>query len=235
MIGIYTSYSSGLSALQLLKPVSAATRPTASEVDSSKSAKEPVNVLRYHLSSGIQNALFEINRVINTHSTKVAEKAASIYQQNDLNETVVLESGYLMGPKLSLSDLTDHEREAIRSMGIDPEYVRRISAPEISDDEFQKMTLDFMMNSRKDDPKFMSALENGTLKIQRARDVPELGLGHLSFSYKGALGLGSFGFGNGNFNKELYLEIQSQGIHQATGSINGQEFYVTWPDESLKA
>lgn len=81
---------------------------------------------------------------------------------------------------------------------------------------------------------FSEALANGTLKIQRASDVPELGLGHVRYDlYRDGNMIGGTGFGAGTFNRSLYLEIQAQGIRQATGSINGHDFYVTWPDASL--
>ncbi|WP_315921661.1 hypothetical protein [Mesorhizobium sp. SP-1A] len=238
MSTINTSYSRGISALKLLKPVDTAPQNTISIADNKRSIGEAVSGLRLQLSSGVQNALSEINRLINTNGSNGAERVAAAYQKNSQDGPTILESGRILGPKISVKDLTPYQYERMRSMGINAEYVSEIITPEISDDEFYKLMLTQAKESYKDLPGFKEALENGTLKIQRARDAPGLGTEDATFAvYSGDRTVGSFGFGDrdGTFNKELYFQIQSQGIRQATGSINGHGFYITWPDESLKA
>jgi len=230
MSTINTSYSTGVSALQLLKPVSVLQSPI-SDTSEKSMIGSLANGSRPQLSPSIQNALFEINRVINTHSTESAHKAASVYQKNEQNVDAF---GQLLGPKISIDELSSYQREKVTSTLGNANYVVQVTPPRMGDEEFQKMMLDYVKSNFSGISGFDEALANGTLKIQRGEDVPELGLGSVQFiAYKDDRSLGVTYFGNGNFNKELYNEIRFQGIHQSTGSLKGQEFYITWPDESL--
>lgn len=132
----------------------------------------------------------------------------------------------------ALADLPAIHAAKLRALGADAAV--RVTPSPVSDDEFSAMVLAHGKQHWSDLEGFSEALANGTLKIQRASDVPELGLGHVQYDlYKDGNQFGGAGFGSGDFNKSLYLEIQAQGIRQATGSINGHDFYVTWPDASL--
>ncbi|PSJ56234.1 hypothetical protein C7I85_24960 [Mesorhizobium soli] len=138
----------------------------------------------------------------------------------------------MRGPLTKLTDLPAADAEKLRALGADAAV--KVTAPDISDDAFRAMMLEYGKQHWTGLEGFSEALANGTLKIQRASDVPELGLSHVQYDlYKDGNMVGGAFFGSGNFNKDLYLQIQAQGIRQATGSINGYDYYVTWPDATL--
>ncbi|TPI34613.1 hypothetical protein FJW08_03265 [Mesorhizobium sp. B3-2-1] len=140
--------------------------------------------------------------------------------------------GYSQGRITKISDLPAAHAEKVKALGADA--VVQMKAPQISDEAFQAMMLEHSKANFADLPGFNEAAANGTLKIQRASDVPELGLGSVQYTlYKDGQMIGGAGFSAGTFNKSLYLDIQSQGVRQATGSINGQDYYVTWADPTL--
>src|SRR5690606_3736082 len=153
-----------------------------------------------------------------------------------LNETIDLGNGYLKGPAQKLDNLSEYERDQVLSFGIEPKWVRRIIPAEVSDEKFHQMVLDHFTTTRSDDQAFIAALKDGTLKIQRARDIPELGAlyGTTTFSYHGKIGYGSVSFSNGVSDLSIRIEKATEGIRVSTGSVMGHDFFVTWPDESLR-
>lgn len=162
---------------------------------------------------------------INPTSTRVLSPSVS---------DALLKIGEIINRKApqALSDLPPSHAEKLRALGADAAI--KVTPNPVSDAEFQAMVLAHGKEHWGNLDGFSEALANGTLKIQRASDVPELGLGSVQYDlYSGGNHIGGAGFGSGDFNKSLYLDIQAQGIRQATGSVNGHDFYVTWPDATL--
>ena len=212
--------SFGATALTVLKAASAqmAAEPEASPV----SVIPHVNALSSRLAPGVADALLKINALVNG-KIAAANGAGSA-------GGVIAREGYVESPMMKLSELPRDQAEYLKRFGADAAV--RIEGVELSDADFEQTILQFGMESWKDLPGFNDALANGTLKIQRASDVPELYESFQYDLYSGGNYFGGVGWGGIN-NKKLYLEIQAQGIRQALGSIRGQEFYVTWPDASL--
>ena len=214
--------SVGATALTILKAANAQT--TAEPETSPVSVVPHVNALSSRLAPGVADALLKINALVNG-------KIAAANGAGSAGGVIARES-YVESPMMKLSELPADQAQYLKGFGADAAV--RIDAVAVSDADFKQMVLQYGTEAWTDEPGFNDALANGTLKIQRASDVPELGYeSNLYDLYSGGNLLGSVSFGSSTFNKKLYLEIQAQGIRQATGSINGQDFYVTWPDASL--
>ncbi|MCK1389816.1 hypothetical protein [Bradyrhizobium sp. 1] len=218
--------SVGATALTILKAANAqaAAEPEASPVN----VIPHVNAVSSRLAPGVADALLKIDALINgkTAAAKGGHSAGGAITLARARE------GLVESPMMKLSELPADQAQYLKRFGADAAV--RIEGVQLSDAAFKQTVLQHGMENWTDLPGFNEALANGTLKIQRASDVPELGYkSNLYDLYSGGNLLGSVSFGSSTFNKKLYLEIQAQGIRQATGSINGQDFYVTWPDASL--
>jgi hypothetical protein len=220
--------SVGATALTILK---AANVQTAAEPESSPASVIPhVNALSSRLAPRVSDALLKIDALINGKDVLVNAKTAAANAGNSAGGVIARE-GFVASPMMKLSELPKDQAEYLKRFGADAAV--RIEGVELSDADFERTVLQFGMESWKDLPGFNDALANGTLKIQRASDVPEIGYESFQYDlYSGGNYFGGVGWSGIN-NKKLYFEIQAQGIRQAFGSIRGQEFYVTWPDASL--
>jgi len=219
--------SVGATALTVLKAASA---QTAAEPEASPVSVIPhVNALSSRLSPRVSDALLKIAALINGKDVLVNAKTVAAKGGNSAGGVIARE-GFVASHMMKLSELPRDQAEYLKRFGADAAV--RIEGVELSDADFEQTILQFGMESWKDLPGFNDALANGTLKIQRASDVPELYESFQYDLYSGGNYFGGVGWGGIN-NKKLYLEIQAQGIRQALGSIRGQEFYVTWPDASL--
>ncbi len=214
--------SVGATALTILK---AANAQTAAEPEASPVNVIPhVNALSSRLAPGVADALLKIDALVNgkTAAATGGKPAGA----------VVAPDGYVASPMMKLSELPAYQAQYLAKFGADAAV--RIDAVAVSDAEFKQMVLQYGQENWTDLAGFNEALANGTLKIQRASDVPELGIESVQYAiYSGGNYTGSVGFGSSPFNSKLYYEIQAQGIRQAYGSINGQQFYVTWSDPTL--
>lgn len=218
----------GATALTILKAANA--QAAATPETGAVSIIPHVNALSSRLAPGVSDALLKIDELING-------KAAAAKGGSAAGETLSATRarlGYVESPMTKLSDLPADQAQYLKGFGADA--VVRIEGGYLSDAAFKQMVLQYAMGEGNWSslPGFSEALANGTLKIQRASDVPELGYkSNLYDLYSGGNLIGGVSFGSSTFNKKLYLEIQAQGIRQATGSINGQDYYVTWSDPSL--
>ncbi|MHC2622923.1 hypothetical protein ACVIW2_004955 [Bradyrhizobium huanghuaihaiense] len=217
--------SVGATALTILK---AANAQTVAEPEASPINVIPhVNAVSSRLAPGVSDALLKIDALVNG-------KAAAAKGGSSAGGAVTLSrarEGLVESRMMKLSELPADQAQYLARFGADAAV--RVDGVELSQADFEQTVLQFGMESWKDLPGFNDALANGTLKIQRASDVPEIGYESFDYDiYSGGNLLGGVGWGGIN-NKKLYFEIQAQGIRQAFGSIHGQEFYVTWPDASL--
>lgn len=75
---------------------------------------------------------------------------------------------------------------------------------------------------------FADARANGSLKIQRATDMPELGYRSFQVTlYKDGEAYGGVGFSVAN--TEHWTALRESGIYAGTGSVSGVDYVVTWP------
>jgi hypothetical protein len=75
---------------------------------------------------------------------------------------------------------------------------------------------------------FADARANGSLKIQRAADMPELGYRSFQVTlYKDGEAYGGVGFSVAN--TEHWTALRESGIYAGTGSVSGVDYVVTWP------
>ena len=77
-------------------------------------------------------------------------------------------------------------------------------------------------------PGFAEARENGTLRIQRASEMPDLGYR----SYQLTLYREGAEFGGVAFNtidNDRWAALRQSGTFAATGSVEGNDYVATWP------
>jgi len=211
MVAVNATASSALAALKAIKPLGA-TKDPATPMPSHPS--DPTTKVR--LSPRVSDALLKIGQIV---TGQKASEVAALVGTND--------GGYSYSRMMDLSELPDADARKLRGMGADAAV--RIDATPISQDAFEKLVLSQIGESYKSKEGFSEALANGTLKIQKAESVPELGLGSVRYNlYKDGSMIGGAGWGADTFNKDLYMQRHAEGINQATGSINGHSWYVTW-------
>jgi hypothetical protein len=113
------------------------------------------------------------------------------------------------------------------SLGADSWAVRE--PPRLDDAAFEKQVLDGMFrNGSVKLAGFNEALGNGSLKVQRAADVPELGYKSFQVTlYKDGSECGGAGFSV--CNTDHWMEMRANGVYAGTGSVDGNDYVVTWP------
>jgi hypothetical protein len=113
------------------------------------------------------------------------------------------------------------------SLGADSWVVRE--PPHLDDATFKKQVLDGMFrNGSAKLAGFNEALGNGSLKVQRAADVPELGYKSFQVTlYKDGSECGGAGFSV--CNTDHWMEMRANGVYAGTGSVDGNDYVVTWP------
>jgi hypothetical protein len=113
------------------------------------------------------------------------------------------------------------------SLGADSWAVRE--PPRMDEDAFAKRVLDAMIrNGSSKLAGFSDALADGTLKVQRAADLPELGYKSFQVTlYKDGKECGGAGFSV--CNNDHWMEMREGGVYAGTGSVEGNDYVVTWP------
>ena len=114
----------------------------------------------------------------------------------------------------------------LETLGADTWVLRE--PPAIDDTEFEQQVLDSMVKSGTAKLEgFAEAREDGSLEIQRASEVPELGYKSFQVTlYKNAAVIGGAGFSTAN--TEHWMELRRSGIFAATGSVEGNDYVATW-------
>jgi hypothetical protein len=112
------------------------------------------------------------------------------------------------------------------SLGADSWSVRE--PPRMDDDAFEKQVLDGLVrNGSTKLAGFNEALGNGTLKVQRAADLPELGYKSFQVTlFKDGKECGGAGFSV--CNTDQWMEMRANGVYAGTGSVDGNDYVVTW-------
>lgn len=113
------------------------------------------------------------------------------------------------------------------SLGADSWIVR--DPPRMDDATFEKQVLAGLV--RNGSPKlagFSEALAAGTLNIQRASDMPELGYKSFQVTlFKDGKECGGAGFSV--CNNERWVALRESGIYAGTGTVEGNDYVATWP------
>jgi len=124
-----------------------------------------------------------------------------------------------------LDDLPSDHAARLRAYGVDTAI--RVPKPSVSDEEFQSRVMSEIEESWAGLDGFSEALANGTVKINRASDVPELGYETIQYDiYKDGHIFGGTGWST--FNRSYYDAQVAAGVRQGVGSIDGLDYYVTW-------
>lgn len=115
----------------------------------------------------------------------------------------------------------------LESLGADKWVLRNPTA--LDDAAFERQALLSMSRSGSSKlPGFADARENGTLKIQRAADMPELGYRSFQLTlYRDGTEFGGVGFGT--LNNDRWMELRQRGTFAVTGSVGGNDYVATWP------
>ena len=113
------------------------------------------------------------------------------------------------------------------SLGADSWVVRE--PPRVDNAAFKQMVFDGLIrNGSVKLAGFSEAVEDGTLNIQRAADMPELGFKSYQVTlYKDGAECGGAGFSV--CNTDHWMEMRANGIYAGTGSVDGNDYVVTWP------
>ena len=115
----------------------------------------------------------------------------------------------------------------LNSLGADRWEVREPAT--IDDAEFETRVLESLYrNGSAKLSGFAEARDNGSLTIQRAADVPELGYKSFQVTlYKDDEVYGGVGFSV--CNSEAWMALRESGTYAGTGSVAGVDYVVTWP------
>jgi hypothetical protein len=115
----------------------------------------------------------------------------------------------------------------LNSLGADAWSPRKPAS--LDDAAFEQQALARMNRSGTSKlPGFAEARENGTLKVRRASEMPELGYR----SYQLTLYREGAEFGGAAFNTidaDRWMALRQSGTFAATGSVDGNDYIATWP------
>jgi len=198
MNAISPTLSAGLAALQALAS------PAAASAAPSQPAATPgmTGVSRATLSSATADAVLGLNAAA---PSSAARRASDVY------------GGAIPAEKAAL----------LEELGADAWSLRQPAT--LDDDAFAAKVLDGL--TRGGTAKlagFAEARENGTLRIQRAADMPELGYKSYQVTlYKEGEAFGGVGFGT--MDNDRWMELRRAGIFAVTGSVGGNDYVATWP------
>jgi hypothetical protein len=124
-----------------------------------------------------------------------------------------------------LADLPPEHADKLKSFGADTAI--RTAKPVMNDAEFQSTVMSHISESWTGLEGFDAALANGTVKIARAADVAGLGYETIQYDmFKNGSQIGSAGWDT--IDRSFYDAQTAKGVRQGIGSINGQDYYVTW-------
>jgi len=196
------SLSAGLAALQALTPSPPSNAPAAAPT----SAHVLTGASRTGLSPAAADAVLGLN-ALPAHAPTAAVGAAS----------------------------DAYDREAIpadkvawfKSLGADAWAMRQPAA--LDDADFEQQALASMtLSGTSKLPGFAEARANGTLRVQRAADMPELGYRSYQLTlYREGMEFGGVGFGT--MDDDRLMALRRSGTFAVTGSVAGNDYVATWP------
>lgn len=130
--------------------------------------------------------------------------------------------------------------EAVSALGADgwkPHDFGALSVARMSDEDFKKTVVESMLPSYANDASFSRALDNGTLKIERAENTQLMGtfkFYNLDL-YRNGQYVGVMGASSGKLNDAFLDGLSAKGMRFGYGVINDQMFLMTWPAETPAA
>jgi hypothetical protein len=115
----------------------------------------------------------------------------------------------------------------LETLGADAWALRKPAA--LDDTAFEQQALALMSRSGTSKlPGFAEARESGTLKVQRAAEMPDLGYRSYQLTlYREGTEFGGAGFNT--INTDRWMELRRSGTFTVTGSISGNDYVATWP------
>ncbi len=124
-----------------------------------------------------------------------------------------------------LADLPPEHADKLKSFGADTAI--RTTKPSMNDAEFQSTVMSHISESWAGLEGFDEAMVKGAVKIERAADVAGLGYETIQYDmFKNGSQIGSAGWDT--IDRSFYDAQTAKGVRQGIGSINGQDYYVTW-------
>ena len=204
MSPIAPSLSASLVALQALTPPSSSAGPQAAALAPPPPALTGAS--RTMLAPSAADAVLSLN----TFAAKVPATATASARDAYAHETI-----------------PDEKIDWLNSLGADA-WAPRTPAS-LDDAAFARLAMERMSRSGTSKlPGFAEARENGTLKIQRAADGPELGYRSYQMTlYREGAEFGGVAFNT--INSDRWMALRQSGTFAATGTVGGNDYVATWP------
>jgi hypothetical protein len=203
MTVISPSLSAGLVALQAMVPV-----PAASSAAPAPPASAPAltGASRTVLSHAAADAVLGLNALTPREAAAAVSNASDTQARDGI-------------PAAKVAWLESLDADA---------WALRKPAP-LDDATFKQQALARLNGSGTSKlPGFAEARENGTLKIQRAAEMPDLGYRSYQLTlYREGTEFGGVGFNT--INLDRWMELRRSGTFAVTGSISGNDYVATWP------
>jgi hypothetical protein len=195
--------SAGLVALQALAPPSSASQQAPALPPPPPAL---TGVSRTLLAPSAADAVLTLNAIVPKAQSAAASAATEAYARESIP-----------ADKLAWLD----------SLGADAWSPRKPSS--LDDASFAQQALARMSRSGTSKlPGFAEARDNGTLKVQRASEMPELGYRSYQLTlYREGAEFGGVAFNT--INKDRWTELRQSGTFAATGSVDGNDYVATWP------
>lgn len=121
--------------------------------------------------------------------------------------------------------LSSEERAIMSRFGAD--FIVKRQPEQLEGADFINAVKGWLDERHEDDAGYQQAKKDGTLKIQRAVDLPEMGYRTYIYDLY-SNGSVSGGVGGETIN-DAWLDAQRQkGGNYSYGTVDGQDYYVTW-------
>ncbi|MGK9086400.1 hypothetical protein KXR64_21805 [Brucella intermedia] len=243
MVSVNPTAGVALATLQTLKP-----KPEEASAPKQASSSILDPLTRVRTGAGVSDALIKISELVSgkngTYSARAessVEETSYIHCRFTTKDGTVVDFGSVpWSNKDRLSEgegtkVSDLPAEFIKNhpiVGAADRVLAHVS-PKVNDEVFRNGVIAWLKDCYMQDESFRAALANGTLKVQRASDIPELGGAAADFDLYDAQGR-AFGriCANMPYNKEFLTAQKEAGLATATGSVFGIDYYVTWPQKS---
>jgi hypothetical protein len=212
MIAAGSPLSSALAALNAVAP--GQIEPAATATAPRHTGNALTGVSRLMLSPATSDALLRFTEHPSNASSATAQRhAADIPSRSD--------------PAPSPEGIPADRVAWLNSLGAERWEVRE--APMIDDASFRQQVLDNLLrNGSVKLDGFAEAHAKGTLTIQPATEVPELGYKSFQVTlYKNGEAYGGVGFSV--CNTDHWMALRERGIYAGTGSVGGADYVATWP------
>ncbi|MGK9086669.1 hypothetical protein KXR64_21865 [Brucella intermedia] len=242
MVSVNPTAKVALATLQTLKPKP---EEASAPKQASSSVLDPLTKVR--TGAGVSDALMKISELVSSkNGTHPARAESSVEETSYIRCRFTTKDGTVVdfgsvprgkgmlskGEGTKVSDLPADILERFPSLKTADRVVAH-EPPQVSDEVFRNGVIAWLKDCNMRDESFRAALANGTLKVQRASDVPELGGLSFDFDIYDAQGRAIGGLGGSRaFNKEFLAAQKAAGLATSTGGLFGIDFFVTWPKKA---